>query len=84
MTDSKEKVFSTHKTDLHKNIQSSTKYTHSQMIQWWFFRKFGIDITQESVIFLMGITPKDSTLCYRNNHSTVFIESLFIISRNWK
>ena len=47
-------------------------------------QKFGIDPPQDPPIKLLHIYPKDLPPYYKNTCSTMLIEALLIIVRNWK
>ena len=51
---------------------------------WKFFRKLGLNLPQDPVIQFLGIYSKDAHLCHKNICSSVFIASLFVITRTWK
>jgi hypothetical protein len=51
---------------------------------WRFLRKLEIVIPEDPAIPLLGIYPKDSLTYNKDTFSTMFIATLFIISRNWK
>jgi hypothetical protein len=51
---------------------------------WWFLRKFGIDLPQDTSIPLLAVYTKDDPSYYKDTLSTIFIEILFILARNWK
>ena len=46
-----------------------------------FLRKLEIDLPKDSAIPLLGIYPKDAPPCHRATCSTMFIATLFVISR---
>jgi hypothetical protein len=43
-----------------------------------------IVLPEDPAISLLGIYPKDAPTCNKDTCSTMFIASLFIISRSWK
>ena len=47
---------------------------------WWFLRKLGIVLPQDSVLQLLGIYPKDSQPYLKYTSATMFIVALFVIS----
>lgn len=47
-------------------------------------RKMSTYLTQNSIITLLDIEPKDASPYHRDNLSTMIVAALFIISRNWK
>jgi hypothetical protein len=49
-----------------------------------FLRQFSIVLPQGPTIPLLTIYPKDTSLYHKDTCSTVFIEAVFIIARNWK
>jgi hypothetical protein len=49
---------------------------------WQFLRKMGINLSQDTVVFLLGIYPKDASSNHRDTCSTLFISVLFVIARN--
>jgi hypothetical protein len=51
---------------------------------WSFLRKLERDLPEDPALPLLGIYPKDAPLCHRGMHSTMFIETLFVIGRKWK
>ena len=51
---------------------------------WWFLRKLEIVLSEEPVIPLLGIYPKDAPPGHRSTCSSMFIVALFIIARSWK
>ena len=51
---------------------------------WWFLRKLGMTLLEDSSIPLMGLYPEDSLTCNKDTCSTMFIAALFIIARSWK
>ena len=51
---------------------------------WWFLRKLGNNLPQDSAIPLLGIYPKDAQSCRKDMCSTMFIAALFVIARTWK
>jgi hypothetical protein len=51
---------------------------------WRFLRKLEIDLPEDPAIPLLGICPKDAPPCHRSTCSTIFIEALFVIVKNWK
>ena len=51
---------------------------------WKFLRKLGLNLPQDPVIQFLGIYSKDAHLCHKNICSSVFIASLFVITRTWK
>ena len=51
---------------------------------WWFLRKLGVNLPQDSAIPLLGIYPKDAQAYYKSIYSTMFIAALFVIVRIWK
>ena len=51
---------------------------------WQFLRKLGNNLSQDLVIPLLGIYPKDAQLCHKDMWSTLFIAALFVIARTWK
>ena len=51
---------------------------------WQFLRKFDILLPEDPAISLLGIYPKDAPMCNKDTCSTMFIEAIFIIARNWK
>jgi hypothetical protein len=44
----------------------------------------GTDLPQDPAIPLLGIFPKDISSYYQDSCSTMFIDALFIVVRNWK
>lgn len=55
-----------------------------QKAVWHFLGKMGNDLPQDSDIPLLGICPKKSISYYRDICSSIFISSLFIVTRNCK
>jgi hypothetical protein len=51
---------------------------------WWFPRNLRIVLPQDSDVPLLGIYPKDVLPSHKGTYSTMFIATLFVISRNWK
>ena len=51
---------------------------------WWFLRKLGINLPQDTAIPLLGIYPEDAQTYYKDICSTMFIAALFVIARIWK
>jgi hypothetical protein len=49
---------------------------------WWFLRKLDIVLPEDPVIPLLGIYPKDAPMYNKDTCSTVFIATLFIITRS--
>jgi hypothetical protein len=43
-----------------------------------------IVLPQDLAIPLLGIYPKDAPPYHKNTFSTMFIEALFVIARNWE
>jgi hypothetical protein len=50
---------------------------------WRFLTKLEIGIFEDSAVSLFGIYTKDTPPCHRGTSSTMFIASLFVISRSW-
>jgi hypothetical protein len=46
---------------------------------WHFLRKFGVVLTQEAAISLLGIYPRDNPPYHKDTCSTLFTVTLFII-----
>jgi hypothetical protein len=51
---------------------------------WRFLRKLEIGLPEYPAIPLLGIYPKDAPQSHRDTCSTLFIDALFVIARNWK
>jgi hypothetical protein len=51
---------------------------------WQFLRKLGIILPQDAAIPLLGKYSKDALPSHKYAWSTMFIEVLFWIARNWK
>ena len=51
---------------------------------WQFLRKLDIVLPEDPAISLLGIYPEDVLTCNKDTCSTMFIATLFIISRIWK
>jgi hypothetical protein len=51
---------------------------------WKFLKKLKIDLPEDPAIPLLGIYPKDASLCHRVTCSTMFIVALFVIARRGK
>jgi hypothetical protein len=51
---------------------------------WRFLRKLDIVLQEDPAIPLMGIYPEDVRTGKKDTCSTMFIRTLFIISRSWK
>ena len=51
---------------------------------WRFLRKFGINLTLDTAIPLLGIYPRDTVSYNKSIFSTMFIAALFVIARTWK
>jgi hypothetical protein len=51
---------------------------------WRFLRKLDIVLPDDSAIPLLPIYPEDATTCNKDTCSTMFIEAIFKIARNWK
>ena len=51
---------------------------------WWFLRKLGTSLPEDSAIPLLGIFPEDSPACNKDTFSTIFIAALFVVARRWK
>ena len=51
---------------------------------WQFFRKFGINLLQDTAVLPLGIYTKDAPSSNKDTSSTMFIVALFIAARNWK
>jgi hypothetical protein len=51
-------------------------------INLWFLRKLRVVLTQDPVIPLLGIYPKDFPTYYKDIWSTMFMSVLFVIARN--
>jgi hypothetical protein len=47
-------------------------------------RKLGIDLPQDPAKPLLGIYPKENSPYHKDTCLTMFITTLFIISRSWK
>ena len=47
-------------------------------------QKLGNDLSQDQVIPLLGIYPKDAQSCHKDMCSTMFITAIFVIARTWK
>jgi hypothetical protein len=41
-------------------------------------------LIEDPAIPLLGIYPKDATTSQKDTCTTMFIEALFVIARNWK
>ena len=54
------------------------------MSVWRFLRKLGNNLSQDPVIPLLCIYPKDAQSCHKDMCSTMFIAALFVIARTWK
>ena len=54
------------------------------MSVWRFLRKLGNNLSQDPIIPLLGIYPKDAQSCHKDMCSTMFIAALFVIARIWK
>ena len=61
-----------------KHVQSLLK------LIWSLLRKLRIKLTQDSVIPILGIYPKNSYSYHKNTWSVMFIVALFITVRIWK
>jgi hypothetical protein len=66
--------------------RSANLYNHKLIwkLIWWFLRKLGINLPQDSAILLLGIYPKDVPPYNKDTCSTLFTAALFTIARNWK
>jgi hypothetical protein len=51
---------------------------------WRFLRKLEIDLSEDTVILLLRIYPKDALPCHRGRCSTMFIAALFVTARSCK
>lgn len=51
---------------------------------WWFLRKTGRDLLQDSTVPFLGIYPRDTSTYHKDISSTTFIAAIVIIARNWK
>jgi hypothetical protein len=51
---------------------------------WRFHRKLDIVLLEDPSIPLLGIYPEDVPTSKKDTYSTMFIASLFIITRSWK
>jgi hypothetical protein len=51
---------------------------------WWFLRKFDRVLPKDPAIPLLGIYPEDTPIYDKDTCSTMFIVTLFIISRSLK
>ena len=51
---------------------------------WRFLRKLEIDLPEVPGVPFLGIYPNGAPPCHRGTWSTMFIEVLFVIDRNWK
>ncbi len=47
-------------------------------------RKLGNNLSQDPIIPLSGIYPKDAQLSHKDMCPTMFIATLFVIARTWK
>lgn len=52
-------------------------------IKFWFLRILVTDLPQDSAILLLGLYAKNCSPYFRNTCSTMFIDALFIITKNW-
>ena len=51
---------------------------------WWLLGKLAINLPQDSTIPLLSIYPKDVQSYCKDIYPTMFIATLFIITRTWK
>jgi hypothetical protein len=51
---------------------------------WQFLRRFGLVLSQNPAIPLLGIYSKGILPSHKDTCSTMFIAALFVIARNWK
>jgi hypothetical protein len=51
---------------------------------WRFLRKLEVVRPEDPVKLLLGIYPKDALLSHKATWSSMLIEALFVILRNWK
>jgi hypothetical protein len=49
-----------------------------------FLRKLDIVLSKDPAITLLGIYPEDAPTCNKDTYCTMFIATLFIITRGWK
>jgi len=51
---------------------------------WRFLRKLDTALPEDPAILLLGIYPKDAQTYHKDTCSTMFIATLFTISRSWE